>query len=833
MYDPTQAQLVELRESLPLESKVALLTGADSWSTVALESIGLRPMVLSDGPAGVRGEKWDERSPSVSFPSPTAMSACWDPEMIERIGRGLGSEAARKGVDVLLGPTINIQRSPYGGRHFEAFSEDPLLTGTLATAYVRGVQSCGVGATVKHYVANDSETERFTVDVRVSERALREVYLAAFERPVIDGGSWLVMSAYNSINGATASENALLSTPLNTEWGFDGVVVSDWTAVRSLESAEHPQDLVMPGPSGPWGAELVRAVREERIPVEAVDRKVDRILRLAARVGALRGVANRDWPAIEDAQQVRATVRAAASAGMVLVRNEHLLPLAQPSVIALIGEGARFARIQGGGSATVVPATISSPLDGIAARWPNAQLTWSLGAAAQHGVADFGADEFSTTDGEPGMTVRYFDANETMFLEETRRASRIVGFDKDSPAVRAARVEMDFLWKTAGAGENRLGVAGLADYSVKVNGVVAASGQLRTDQGDDPATAVLNPPSAVIEVPSSTPELHVIVSFRPVSGGIPGALALVIGNPPTTRDPEELIAEAVERAREAEVAVVVVSTTAGVESEGFDRESLALPGRQDDLVRAVARVNPRTVVVVNSGAPVLLPWRDEVAAIVISWFPGQEFGGALADVLSGDSEPGGRLPVTWPATEAHLPVHKTRPTLGKLDYVEGIHVGYRAWLKSDATPAFPFGHGLGYTTWVIESVNTPLQVNEGGDMVVRVKATNTGRRRGKTVIQVYLERTTPTEVDRPIRWLAGFASVSADPREAIEVEIPVAARAFQHWDAAWLTEPGGYAVRVGFSVDDLRTSAAVTVDSILTSTPSTVANSMTTEEAWT
>jgi beta-glucosidase len=278
----TDEELGRLVGRLTLEEKVLLLTGKDSWSLHPLASIGLRSIVVSDGPVGVRGETWDERSPSANFPSPTSLASTWSRDAVRAVGHGLGGEARRKGVDVVLAPTINLHRSPYGGRHFEGFSEDPVLTAELASEYVRGVQAYGVGATVKHYVANDSETDRFTVDVRVDERTLRELYLLAFEAPVVDARSWLVMSAYNSINGATASESPLLTTPLNDEWGFDGVVVSDWTAVRSVDSANHPQDLAMPGPNGAWGPALLAAVRAGRVAEATIDRKVVRILRLAS-----------------------------------------------------------------------------------------------------------------------------------------------------------------------------------------------------------------------------------------------------------------------------------------------------------------------------------------------------------------------------------------------------------------------------------------------------------------------------------------------------------------------------------------------------------------------
>ena len=268
-------------------------TGRDFWNTWPIEKIGLRRILVSDGPSGVRGETWDERDPSLNLPSATALASAWDPDIARRYGAAAAVEARRKGVDVVLGPTINLHRSPLGGRHFECFSEDPVLTADLAAAYVRGVQDNGVGATPKHYIANDSETDRFTVDVQVDERPLRELYLLAFEKAITEAQAWLVMSSYNSVNGATATENDLLETPLNSEWGFDGVVISDWTAVRSLDSARASQDLVMPGPDGPWGAALVKAVEAGDIDESVVDRKVLRILRLAQRVGALDGTSPR------------------------------------------------------------------------------------------------------------------------------------------------------------------------------------------------------------------------------------------------------------------------------------------------------------------------------------------------------------------------------------------------------------------------------------------------------------------------------------------------------------------------------------------------------------
>jgi beta-glucosidase len=805
--------LVPLIGRLTLEEKVRLLTGKDSWSLHPLPQIGLRSIVFSDGPAGVRGREWDERSPSVNFPSPTAVAASWTRSTAFSVGQGLGVEARRKGVDVVLAPTINLQRSPYGGRHFEAFSEDPILTAELATAYVRGVQGQGVGATVKHYVANDSETDRFTVDVRVSERALRELYLLAFEQPVVEGKAWLVMSAYNTVNGATATESPLLTSPLTDEWVFEGVVVSDWTAVRSIESARHPQDLAMPGPAGAWGQALVDAVQAGDIDEALVDYKILRILRLAARVGALDGLSTHSAAESPPVQRsAREIAHDAAVEGMVLLSNRSLLPLPQPASVAVIGEGARVARTQGGGSATVIPDAVISPLEGVRRRWPTAQVQWSLGAVVQSGIAHLPDGSYHTPDGRPGISVRYLDDAGTQIAREHRQASSLVWFDGETVATRAATIEMAFRYTPAvPAAEIPLGVAGLANYEVIADGRAVVAGELRTAPGDDPATAVLNPPSTAVMIPMSGDAVEVGVRFTPVRGGMPDALTLRVGVPPLDTDADLLIQDAVAAAEAAEVAVVVVSTSAEVESEGFDRTSLRLPGRQDDLVHAVAAANPRTVVVVNSGSPVLLPWRDEVAAVLAAWFPGQEFGAALADVLSGDQEPGGRLPGTWPAAEADVPVRTVTPTDGRLAYDEGIHIGYRAWLRGSAVPAYPFGHGLGYTTWQISDVGTPADVARDDNLPVTISLTNVGKRAGKAVVQIYLERMTPSDTDRPALWLAGFVAVSAGPGESVVVEVELSWRHFAYWDSGWRLEPGEYRLHAGLSSADLQAATTVKV----------------------
>jgi beta-glucosidase len=811
-----EARIDALVARLDLERKVRLLTGASAWTTHDEPAAGLRAMVLSDGPAGVRGQVEDDRSTSANLPSPTALAATWDESLVERLGRLLAAEARRKHADVLLGPTVNLQRTPLGGRHFECLSEDPLLSGRIGAAYVAGVQAGGVAATAKHYVANDAETDRFTVDVRVDERTLRELYLAPFEQLVRDGGAWLVMAAYNGVNGATMTESPLLADPLKREWGFDGVVVSDWSATRSTEaSARAALDLIMPGPGGPWGGELVAAVRQGRVPEAAVDDKVRRLLRLAARVGALEGTAA-PAPAPPSAGEVAALLRAAAAAGSVLVRNQaDTLPLAAEGLrrVAVVGPNAAVARTQGGGSVRVTPDYAVSPLDGLrAALAPlGVEVVHALGARVRAGVEPLTAAQASDPEtGEPGLRLRLLDGHGAVLRSE-RRASGKLRWSWDGLPRRAATVEVAARLRAAAGGVHRLGVAGVGHFRLVAGGTVLVDGHLRPESDDVGATS-LTPGRSGGHLPLRAGEevdLAVRYSPDPASPAARMTLGVEVPAPP---DDEELD-HAVAAAGDADAAVVVVGTTAEIESEGFDRASLALPGRQDELVHRVAAANPRTVVVVNAGSPVALPWRDEVPAILLSWFGGQELGNALADVLLGRVEPGGRLPTTWAARERDVPVLRARPVAGRLHYGEGIHVGYRAWARANAAPAFPFGHGLGYTTWSYEHLAAPATVSAGEDLVARVRLRNGGRRAGREVVQAYLSRGS-SAVERPAVWLAGFAVVDARPGETVTAEVRVPARALQHWSVGthrWEAEPGGFELTAGRSVADRPLATHLTV----------------------
>ncbi|MFJ9635255.1 glycoside hydrolase family 3 protein [Streptomyces sp. NPDC101178] len=797
--------------ALGLDDKARLLAGQDLWSLPALPAIGLRSLVMSDGPIGVRGVRWTAADPSVALPSPTALAATWDPELARRAGRLLAQEARRKGVHVLLAPTVNLHRTPLGGRHFEAYSEDPYLTGEIGTGYVQGVQDGGVGTTVKHFVANDAETDRFTVNNVVAPRPLRELYLAPFERIVKNARPWGVMAAYNQVNGSTMTEHRYLQNAvLRGEWGFDGFIVSDWLAARTTVGAiTGGLDAAMPGPRTVYGEALADAVRAGEVDEKTVDIAVRNILLLAARTGALDtappAVDPADLPAPVDGE---ALAREIARRSFVLVRNEAgILPLAPATTVALSGALARDARVLGGGSALVFPDHVVPPLDGLVAALPEGALTYAVGADP--------SDELAIAEAGFDLTAVCRDASGTVLATVPLPSGQIQWIGADLPEGvthdTLDTVEITGTFTPRESGEHTFGTRGTGSFALTVDDRPLFDGTQDRAPGTDPLGAFFNEPVERGRLPlTEGAPVRVSLNHRPgpPTGHPLKGVAFSLVHLAPLRDPDELIAEAVEAARGADTAIVVVGTTERVESEGFDRTDLKLPGHQDALVHAVAAANPRTVVIVNSGSPVELPWRDEVAAVLLTWFPGQEAGHALADVLRGQEEPGGRLPTTWPVTLADAPVSATTPTGGELPYSEGVFIGYRAWEQAGTTPAYAFGHGLGYTTWEYDAVTaTPESVT------VRVR--NTGARTGSDTVQIYLApEPVPGAPERPARWLAGFARVTAGPGESVEVTVPVEHRAYQVWDEetyGWTTVPGTYEIQAARSLADVRATATVEI----------------------
>ncbi len=771
---------------LSLEQKVRLLTGADSWSLYAEKELGLRPIVMSDGPAGVRGIRFDAARPSSSLPCPVALAATWDEQLVHDVALALGHETRARGVDVLLAPTMNIVRTPLSGRGFECFSEDPLLTARMAVAYVRGVQGAGVAATAKHYVANDSETERRSYDVLVSERVLRELYLPPFEACVNEADVALVMAAYNSVNGAFMTANRpLLHDLLKTEWGFRGVVVSDWSATyTTVPSAQAGLDLVMPGPHGPWGDRLIAEVKAGTMAEADIDDKVARLIGLARRVGALNGSVDGEQQQSAGSRALvdPAVLREVTARSFVLLSNPRgLLPMRSGGIerLALIGPNAVEPQTQGGGSVRVLP---------VAGR----DLAESLGEALDTYVSVHQGCITSATiavphdgslrdpvSGEAGVRVEVRTADGAV-VSDARFPTSVLTWWDDLPAavhLPDSEVVMRARYRARVDGPHMLGVAGVGLLRVKVDGTLLA--EAKTEVRRDSVQALSQPPE--VRVPLQLPagrEVDVRVEHWPhARGPHSGFATLRLGIAPVQED-DKLMADAVVAAAGADVAVVVVGSADGTESEGYDRDDMALPGRQDELVMRVAAANPNTVVVVNSGTV----------------------------------EPGGRLPVSVPRAEADSPVLLAHPEAGDLVYGEGLLVGYRGYDRAEIEPLFCFGHGLGYADWTYETLAGPAEsITEGQDVTLSVMVRNSGVRAGREVVQVYLEGP-HDDPSRPLRVLAAFASVSARPGEQAEARLTVQARSFMRFDEGrreWVWSPGTYTLHAGRSSRDLRLKTQV------------------------
>ncbi len=809
------AHLDELVGRLDLPEKVRLLTGATMFTLHAEPKIGLREMALSDGPTGVRGLKFTGGDAVALFPNATLLAGGWDEEAAYQVGQIVAEEAERQHIHVVLGPTINLHRSALGGRLFEAYSEDPLLTGRLAASYVRGVQDARIGACLKHVVANEAETMRNSVDNRVDDKTLRELYLLPFEIALQESDAWTLMAAYNDVNGVAATEQDEINNGIvKGEWGYTGLIMSDWFATKTTApSANGGLDLVMPGPNGPWGQALVDAVQAGEVAESVIDDHLRRLLRLADRVGALG--ADRSWST--DVQQPDSPVRKdqlrrLAVAGMTVLTNDGVLPLATGSRIALIGRPALDTTNMGGGSAQVNPPYSVSIAEGLEAVLGD-RLTVADGVEVRTRAVPAGPQYVTDpVNGAPGVRIEFEDSDGVV-LEERHSpvAQAMVGFDDDydrpvSTVRFRAHVNVD--------GPIRLGVIGIGDWELR-KGDETLTTTLAAATAD-PGEGILHPPSwqapdeldgnAIVEAANilrppqwtATVESASEVEARV---GLAGARMLGLVVRPAAPPEDEIIERAVEAARDSDVAVVVVGLTAEQETESVDKETLVLPGRQDDLVRAVAAVARKTVVLVNAATPVLMPWLDEVDAVMVVGLPGQEGGHAVAAALVGNLEPAGRLVTSYPEADGASPAWTVEPTGGVLVYEEGAFVGYRGYAAGRAhAPAFWFGQGLGYGSWDYGEVRVAA---DGRATTVSVDITNTSSRSSREVVQVYLD---PAESDEPVR-LVGWAAATVTPGETATVDVSCDERLWRRWDESsgrWSTVGEGGELLVARGLGDVR-----------------------------
>jgi beta-glucosidase len=809
----------DLLRQMTVKEKVSLLAGRDLWRTVPNRRLGIPSIMMTDGPHGVRSDGAVERipGPATSFPTGVSIASSWDPELVERVGAALAEETRGMGCDILLGPCVNIVRSPLGGRNFEAYSEDPYLAGRTAVAWIKGLQSKRVGASLKHFACNNQETERYRGSSQVDERTLREIYLPAFEMAVKETQPWTVMHSYNRINGVYAAENTYLLTDiLRKEWGFEGFVVSDWTATHStVPSLKAGLDLEMPGPAKWYGELLAHAVFTWQVDEAVVDAAARRVLHIIIKSGRM------DDPALTPPGSVntpahQTLARELAEQSVVLLKNEgNILPLDKDRLktLAVIGPNAAEGRIGGGGSSYLEPPYRVSPLEGLKAKLGDSvKVGYEPGCSNLVEPAEFGSGLFTGH----GLAAEYFN-NPTF---------------SGQPAAKQVEKSLIFEWI------DRLPAPGIhsPQYSARISGklVMPISGTYQF-------------------VLVNTEVCKVTLDGKPLFDNHHGAMSLPefwnYADRITTRTevkleagkPYDLLVEyaktsemnfaafqlrymppvapdAIERAArlaaKSDVAIVFAGMPTFFESEGHDRPHMDLPGPQTELIRAVVKANPNTVVVLNAGSPVSMPWLDEVPAVLEAFYPGQEGGHALANILTGAVNPSGKLTVTFPKRLEDSPSFINFPGTKEVFYGEGIFVGYRYYDKKDVEPLFPFGFGLSYTTFEYSGFQVTKSVKLGEPVRISLKVKNTGKVAGKEVVQIYVADRQSSLV-RPPKELKGFKKVALEPGESKVVKFSLDQRALSFYDPyqkQWVAEPGEFEVLAGSSSRDIRLKASFTLE---------------------
>lgn len=684
MTDVTAKKIKDLVSQMTTEEKAGLCSGDDVWRTKGIERLGIPSIMVSDGPHGLRAQKervdriFDSADTikAVCFPTGSCLAGSFDRNLIRRVGEALGDECRAEGVSVILGPAVNSKRSPLCGRNFEYYSEDPYLTAQMAVNFIDGVQSKGVGTSLKHFAANNQEHRRMTTSANMDERTLREIYLAGFEGAVKESKPWTVMCSYNRINGVYASENRrLLTDILRKEWGFDGLVMSDWGAVNDrVKGLEAGLDLEMPGSGDCNDSKIVQAVREGKISEDVLNQAAERVLRLVFLALETKGGKDSDFDRKAHSQIARETAREC----MVLLKNGgHVLPLKRSAKIAFIGEFAEKPRYQGGGSSHVNSSYVRSALEAV------------------KGIAD----------------VTYSKGYDT---------------SREAPDVT-------------------------------------------------------------------------------------------------------LLANAVKAAKESEAAVVFAGLPESYESEGWDREHMHLPSCQNELIWAVCKAQPNTIVVLHNGSPVEMPWAGSVKGILEAYLGGQEVGGAVVDLLFGDANPCGKLAESFPIKLSDNPSYLSFPGDGdECDYREGIFTGYRYYDKKEMPVLFPFGHGLSYTKFDYERMHLSAdEISDTDTLKVTVTVKNTGKVFGKEIVQLYVSDR-QTRVTRPVKELKGFEKISLEPGEEKKIIFELGKRAFAYYNTEqhdWCVNSGIFDILVGASSRDIRLRAQVQIRSSVPFKPHFTLNS--------
>ena len=800
----------QLVDSMSLSEQISLLSGEDVWSVNAIPRLGIHKLRVTDGPNGARGGgSLFGGVTAACFPVGIALGATWNRALLAKVGGAIADEVKSKSAHVLLGPTINIQRSVTNGRNFECYSEDPELTAALAVSYIKGLQSGGVAATPKHFIGNESEIERTTVSSDIDERTLREVYLRPFEAAIKEAGTWAIMGSYNKINGTYAAENHwLLTEILRKEWGYDGIVMSDWFGSRTTAPTINAGlDLEMPGPTRDRGEKLLSAVDRGEVPVEQVRQLAVNMVQLMQRCGAMDD-ASPFKEVADNRPEHQQLIRRAGIEGSVLLKNTGLLPLSTDLTnIAVIGPNAIEAQIMGGGSSMLNPHYSVSPLEGLTNLLGSDAIEYEQGCTNHRWEPlvrqTIRVDYFANRDlsGEVVFTEE-IDESQSFILPPV--ANGLV--DQHAFSLRAS---VDY--KAPETGDFNIGLhsAGLAKFYVNGELVINVwdhwqKGRTFFEEGCDEVVA-----SYRFEA-GETYTLEMEFATKETDNLDLAAWRFGLSKPLG----DEAIQASVEKAKNAEVAILFVGRSGQWDTEGSDLEGIKLPGRQNELISAVASANPNTLVVLQTGGPVEMPWVDQVSGILQAWYPGQECGNAIADVLFGIQDPSGRLPQTFPVKLEDNPTATNDPLVypgrdGHVLYREGAFIGYRHYQANDIEPLFPFGFGLSYSDYQLKNLSCRKMADDQVELKVRVD--NIGHRQGQTVVQIYCGAVNP-DIDRPELQLADFEKLELNAGEGADLTFLLPLRRFAYFDVKtglWTVPEGNYRVRACFHANDPGCEAVV------------------------
>ncbi|CDO93564.1 unnamed protein product [Kluyveromyces dobzhanskii CBS 2104] len=830
----------QLLGELTRNEKISLLSAVDFWHTKEIERLGIPAVRVSDGPNGIRGTRFYDSVPSGCFPNGTGLAATFDDELLEEGGKLMAKEAVAKSAAVVLGPTTNMQRGPLGGRGFESFSEDPYLAGVATASVVQGMQSAGIAATVKHYVCNDLEDQRFSSNSVLSERALREIYLEPFRLAIKRANPVCIMTAYNKVNGEHCSQNQkLLLDVLRGEWKWDGMIMSDWFGTYTTAgSIKNGLDIEFPGPTRWRTEDLVSHSlnSREQISIHDVDDRVRQVLKMIKFV-----VDNQKKTGIvqhgpettsNNTEETSALLRKIAADSIVLLKNENsVLPLKKEESVVVIGPNAKAKASSGGGSASMNSYYVVSPYEGLVNK-VGKTLPYTIGAESHKTLSNLieqlVIDPSKPAEGDNvgAEALFYSEPPETRAKDESPfhvnivKKSYVMFFDfkhaKINPVKPIFYTTFQGYFIPEEDTEYSFGVQVYGSGLLYIDDKLIVNQKENQVRGSFCFSAGTDERTATVKLQKGKAyKIRVEYGSGPTSGlqGEFGAGGIQVGVGKVV-DPEDEIKNAAELAAAHDKVVLCIGLNGEWESEGYDRENMALPGKTNDLVRAVLRANPNTVIVNQSGTPVEFPWLKEASALVQAWYGGNELGNAIADVLYGDVVPGGKLSLSWPFKVEDNPAYLNFKTeFGRVFYGEDIFVGYRYYEKLQKRVAFPFGYGLSYTEFVLSNLKAKV---DDEVISVSVDVKNVGDSyAGTEVVQVYIAAT-ESAVTRAVKELKGFKKVLLQPGETKTVKIDLVLKDstsfFDEEAGKWCNEAGQYKILVGTSSDDISLTESFNIE---------------------